>query len=98
MRLILILLIIPVFSMTAQIESDSVRRKTVKAITTRFPSTRFLDFQYEQISPSDYDADLYEKPFEKGTLKSQKRFKAALNAPIIKKTKIDFKWLFAISI
>lgn len=87
MRLLILLLIIPVFSVTAQIESDSVRTKTVKAVTTRFPSTRFLDFQYEQFSPGDYDADLYEKLFEKGTLKSQKRFKAALNAPIIRKEK-----------
>lgn len=87
MRLAILLLIIPVFSVTAQIETDSVRTKTVKAITTRFPSTRFLDFQYEQFSPGDYDADLYEKLFEKGTLKSQKRFKAALNAPIIRKEK-----------
>ena len=88
MRLIILLLIIPVFSVTAQIASDSVRTKTVKAVTTRFPSTRFLDFQYEQFSPGDYDADLYGKLFEKGTLKSQKRFKAALNAPIIRKDKL----------
>ncbi|MBF4472119.1 DUF6268 family outer membrane beta-barrel protein [Flavobacterium sp. HJJ] len=90
MRLTILLLIIPLFSMTAQIEADSVRKKAVKAVTTRFPSTRFLDFQYEQFSPGDYDADLYGKLFEKGTLKSQKRFKAALNAPIIRKQKWTF--------
>lgn len=87
MKLFLLIFLLSVVSVTAQSESDSIKKKTVKAITTRFPSTRFLDFQYEQYSTSDYDSDLYGKPYEKGTLVSQKRFKAAMNFPIVKKEK-----------
>jgi len=81
------LLVVPMISVSAQVNSDSIEKKTVKAITAKFPSTRFLDLQYEQFSTSDYDSDLYGIPFEKGTVKSQKRFKAAMNFPILKKDK-----------
>jgi len=83
----LLLLVLPMFTMSAQVDSDSIKRKTAKAITTRFPSTRFLDFQYEQFSGSDYTSKLYDLPYEKGSVQSQKRFKAAINLPIIKKEK-----------
>ena len=83
----LLLLVVPIMSVTAQVNPDSIEKKTIKAITTKFPSTRFLDLQYEQFTSGDYKSDLYEKPFERGTIKSQKRFKAAMNFPVIKKDK-----------
>jgi hypothetical protein len=87
MRITLLLLAVPIMSVTAQVSPDSIEKKTIKAITTRFPSTRFLDLQYEQFSTSDYQSDLYGEPFENGTVKSQKRFKAAMNFPVVKKDK-----------
>lgn len=81
------MLVIPIMAATAQVDSDSIKKKTAKALTASFPSTRFLDFQYEQFSKSDYDSDLYGHAFEKGTITSQKRFKVAINAPLIKKQK-----------
>jgi len=87
MKIYLVMLMVPVMSITAQVQNDSIKKKTQKAIMSSFSSTRFLDLQYEQFSESDYDSDLYDKAFEKGTIKSQKRFKAAVNIPIIKKKK-----------
>jgi len=69
----------------AQTRSDTLRIKAGKYITNKFPGTRFLDFQYEQFSPTDYTSTLYGKDFEEGTMSSQKRFKAALNFPIYMK-------------
>lgn len=69
-------------SAVAQTNSDTFRMKAGKFITNKFPSTRFLDFQYEQFFPTDYTSTLKGEDMERGTLKSQKRFKAALNFPI----------------
>lgn len=75
-------------SAVAQTHSDTIRMKAGKYITNKFPSTQFLDFQYEQFFPTDYTSTLNDKDMQKGTLNSQKRFKAALNFPIYMKEKL----------
>lgn len=83
--LILIWVMFITTSAVAQTHSDTLRVKAGKFITNKFPGTRFLDFQYEQFSPTDYTSTLYGKDMEEGILNSQKRFKAALNFPIYMK-------------
>ncbi len=93
---ILLLTIAGTTSVTAQTRSDTLRVKAGKFITNKFPSTRFLDFQYEQFFPTDYTSTFDDKDMEKGTLNSQKRFKAALNFPIYMKEKfiISSSWRY----
>lgn len=93
---VLLFIIAGTTSVVAQTRSDSLRVKAGKYITNKFPSTRFLDFQYEQFSPTDYTSTLNDKDMEKGTLSSQKRFKAALNFPIYMKEKfiISSSWRY----
>lgn len=85
--LTLLITIVRTTSAVGQTHSDTLRVKAGKLITNKFPSTRFLDFQYEQFSPTDYTSTLNDKDMEKGRLNSQKRFKAALNFPIYMKEK-----------
>lgn len=94
--LVLLLIIIGTTSTVAQTRSDTLRIKAGKFITNKFPSTRFLDFQYEQFFPTDYSSTLHDKDMEKGTLSSQKRFKAALNFPIYIREKfiISSSWRY----
>jgi len=93
---ILLLTIAGTTSAVAQTRSDTLRVKAGKFITNKFPSTRFLDFQYEQFSPTDYTSTLNGEDMERGTLNSQKRFKAALNFPIYMKDKfiISSSWRY----
>ena len=94
--LILLLTIAGTTSSVAQTRNDTLRVKAGKYLTNKFPGTRFLDFQYEQFSPTNYTSTLYGKDFEKGILSSQKRFKAALNFPIYMKEKfiISSSWRY----
>lgn len=93
---ILLLTIAGTTTSVAQTRSDTLRVKAGKFITNKFPSTRFLDFQYEHFFPTDYTSTLHDKDMEKGTLNSQKRFKAALNFPIYMKEKfiISSSWRY----
>lgn len=94
--LTLLLTIVGTASAVAQTRSDTLRVKAGKFITNKFPSTRFLDFRYEQFSPTDYTSTLNGEDLERGTLHSQKRFKAALNFPIYMKEKfiISSSWRY----
>lgn len=85
MKNVFVLLLLPVMSVSAQTQSDSIKKRAGKAITNKFPTTRFLDLQYEQFSETDYDSEYKRKDLEEGTIKSQRRFKAAMNVQLIKK-------------
>lgn len=87
MKKTLFLILLFSVSTYAQESDESTKKKVANVITDKFPSTRFLDFQYEQFTPTDYTSELNNRDLEEGTIKSQKRFKAALNFPIIKKEK-----------
>ncbi len=51
------------------------------AITSRFPTTRLVDVQYNYLIPADYRWKLYKQPYEKGKLDTQNRVMVALNIP-----------------
>lgn len=94
--LVLLLAITGTTSTVAQMDNDTPRVNGKQIITNKFPGTRFLDFRYEQFSPTDYTSTLNGKDMEGGTLNSQKRFKAALNFPIYMKEKfiISSSWRY----
>ena len=56
------------FGLLAQ-EVSNVRSEVKKIITEKFPSTRFLDFEYEITSAGDYDSKLYNELYEKGEIR-----------------------------
>ncbi|PZR20223.1 MAG: hypothetical protein DI539_11465 [Flavobacterium psychrophilum] len=85
-----------VVSLQAQVKDslESKNKATAKLITNQFPSTRFLDIQYEQLSGTDYETKLHGKKYETGTVDSEKRLQVAMNAPIIKKD----RWVLSTSL
>ncbi|GEM_PF-650254 len=52
-----------------------------QAITSRFPTTRLVDVQYNYLTPADYRWKLHKEPYEKGKLETQNRVMVALNIP-----------------
>jgi len=68
-------------------ESLTPGKKAKELITNKFPSTRFLDFEYEVLSPSDYDSKLYNEDYESGRIKNINRLRLALNYPVYKTPK-----------
>lgn len=56
-------------------------------VNAKFPLLNFLDISYEQFSPSDYKMKRDGQKFEDGTLNSQKRLKASVLLPVIRKKK-----------
>lgn len=77
-------------SLKAQTDSVNLRLQAAKAITNRFPSTRFFNVEYEYLTPVDYKTELSNQPLENGRLENQNRIKINLNVPIYKKN----KWAF----
>lgn len=91
MKNIFIMLLLPVFSLTAQTETETETDPSKKRgdrflseLNDKFPTTRFLDLQYEIFTKTDYDSKLGGRKYETGTINGQERFKAALNIPIVK--------------
>lgn len=69
----------------AQTEKDTMRY-VENVIYAKFPTTRFIDFQYQQYSSADYKLrDQESELLEKGDVRRQKRVSLALNYPIIYK-------------
>ena len=62
-------------------EKDSPAKTVVKVVTDKFPTTRILDVQYEQLGPTNYDSKLFGNRFEKGRIESHDRLKVAINVP-----------------
>lgn len=85
MKNVFMLLLLPAMTVSAQTPVDSIKKRAGRAITNKFPTTRFLDLQYEQFSETDYDSEYRRKDLEEGTIKSQRRFKAAMNVQLLKR-------------
>lgn len=88
--LIIVALFFNCLCVSGQGDSISLRLQAAKAITSRFPSTRFLNVEYEYLGPVDYKTKLYDQPLENGCLQNQRRVKVDMNVPIYKKN----KWMF----
>jgi hypothetical protein len=52
-----------------------------KSVTDKFPTTRTFDVQYEQLGATNFDSELFGKPFEKGKTDNHNRLKVAFNLP-----------------
>lgn len=76
-------------SMLSAQEQDSIqpRIEARRLLNDKFPLTRFIDFQYETLTPSHYDSKIYGEPYEEGRIKNANRFRLAMNYPIYKTSK-----------
>lgn len=79
-KIVCVLLVCASFKTVAQ-EKDTPAKTVVKVITDKFPTTRILDVQYEQLGPSNFDSKLFGDRFEKGRIDSHDRLKVAINVP-----------------
>lgn len=66
-------------------EKEEFKEKVKEAVTERFPSTRFLDIQYQQYLPTDFDSELFDQAFEKGEIKNHYRLNANSNFTVFSK-------------
>lgn len=80
--------------LNAQQDSIDLKLKAGKIITNRFPATRFLNVEYEYLTPVDYKTKLYDQPWTKGKLENQNRVRVNLNVPLYKRQ----KWVFTGSV
>jgi len=62
-------------------EKNQPMQTVVKVITDKFPTTRILDVQYEQLGPTNYDSELFGNRFERGRIENHNRLKVAFNMP-----------------
>lgn len=62
-------------------EKEIPMKTVVKAVTDKFPTTRILDVQYEQLGPTNFDSKLFGDRFERGRIDSHNRLKVAVNLP-----------------
>jgi hypothetical protein len=62
-------------------EKEAPMKSVVKAVTAKFPATRILDVQYEQLGPANFDSKLFGERFEKGRIEDHNRLKIAINVP-----------------
>lgn len=65
-------------------KTDSTAIAAGKTIVNKFPSTRVFDLQYQQFGSSDYTAKAFGNVFEKGTIRSHYRLRAAANINLYK--------------
>lgn len=65
-------------------EQASPIKKAERAIREKFPSNRFLTFEYETFSPTNYDSEIHGEDYEKGRIKNLDRFIVSMNYPIYK--------------
>jgi len=78
---IIYVLFICVSIRTVAQEKETPMKTVVKAVTDKFPTTRILDVQYEQLGPTNYDSRLFGDGFEKGRIDGHDRLKVAINVP-----------------
>ncbi|QES88583.1 hypothetical protein [Rhizosphaericola mali] len=65
----------------------SVQNSLAKDINNQFPSTRFLDIQYDEMGEYNYTTKMDDKTYETGRIVSQNRLKLAMNYNLIQKEK-----------
>lgn len=79
-KIICVLVVCASIRIMAQ-EKDAPIKTVVKVVTDKFPTTRILDVQYEQLGPTNFSSKLFGDRFESGRIESHSRFKAAINVP-----------------
>ena len=74
----------------AQTTPDSLQQRTTILIKEKFPSARFLNFEYGQSLSRDFDSELFGDAYQDGQIKTQRTFKASANVPLHKSK--NSKW------
>lgn len=68
----------------AQQDTLSLRRQAGRAITERFPTTRFINVEYQNSNSVDYRIETRDKSLKETKLKQQNRVKVDINAPLFR--------------
>lgn len=84
-KIICVLLVCASLKSLAQ-EKEAPMKTVVKAVTDKFPATRILDVQYEELGPTDFNSKLFGDRFEKGKIDRHNRLKVAINVPFYTST------------
>ncbi|MFT3919917.1 DUF6268 family outer membrane beta-barrel protein [Cloacibacterium sp.] len=80
-------------------QKDSIKKVTLKPNTSkiikkeaaeRFPKTRLLNIEYNQLSPYNYSSNYKETPLPEGKVKNVSQISVSSNVNIIKKKKWSF--------
>lgn len=86
-RRFILLVFFLVIGLSGFSQDEKVTTLATHPINEKFPLLNFLDISYEQFSASDYTMKRNGQKFEDGTLNSQKRLKASILLPVIRKKK-----------
>jgi len=68
----------------AAAQNDSIPKENGKVITSKFPTTRVFDVQYNQLGPADYTTKAFGNEQEKAKVNNHYRFRVAANIPVYK--------------
>lgn len=69
-------------------ESRTTKSVAKDIITDKFPTTRFIDFEYEYLTPSDFTSKIYDEKYEKGRMADINRARLSLNFPVYRTRKL----------
>lgn len=64
---------------------DSTQQRASKGIKEKFPSTRILNFEYDQSQNRNFHSKLFDKDYVNGKIKNQSNFRASANIPLYHK-------------
>ena len=81
---IVIFITVQTGSAYAQQDSLSLRRQAGRAITERFPTTRFINVEYQNSSSVNYRIETRDKSLKETKIKEQNRVKVDINAPLFR--------------
>ncbi len=73
------------YGVTSAQNTDSLKKETQEFIIEKFPSTRFVDLQFETFGSRNFDSKLFGGNFQSGIVTNEFRFKLAINIPVVKK-------------
>ncbi|MBB1195079.1 hypothetical protein DNC80_15545 [Flavobacterium sp. SOK18b] len=75
-------------SINAQVNDSIFKEKAEKRLKAEFPSFRMINLEYIQTGKSEFNSQLFDQDFQKGTLKNIKTVNLGVNLPIYIKKKL----------
>lgn len=66
-------------------EKNEIKQEAKAVIADKFPTARFLNIQYQQYLPTDFDSELQSQDFQNGEIKNHSRLNVITNIPLISK-------------
>lgn len=75
-------------SINAQVNDSIFKEKAEKRLKAEFPSFRMINLEYMQTGKSEFNSQLFDQDFQKGTLNNIKTVNLGVNLPIYIKNKL----------